>query len=239
MMNNRPGSPPARGRQNLEPSSEIEKPSLPDAAVRAGLASIPVVGPALLELWSFGRQLDERRIRQTGMAARETAGDERLLRRLREDERLLDMLTMAVEAGRRTTWEAKRVTMGRVLGRATFDDADIDDNAALLATLAALEAPHFRWLAEIEQLPATPGARVVVPEPYNAVIRANGLVTEVIDGGGPLDQGGVFPTGLTEYGRRLVSWVRETETDLVGEFPAPNPSRTGSPQHGVRKPSFV
>src|SRR5690349_4077713 len=115
-----------------------------------------------------------------GEAAREAAGDdERFIRRLREDERLPDMLVQAGDAASRTSWEAKRMTMGWVLGQAVHDDADIDDYAALLSALSALEAVHFRLLAQIEvNVPMPPFAGHTIPEPYSSQLIAQGVVRQ-------------------------------------------------------------
>jgi hypothetical protein len=46
--------------------------------------------------------------------------------------------------------------MGRVLGQAMRDDADIDYQAALLSALAVSEVIHFRYLAHIQGQAARP-----------------------------------------------------------------------------------
>ena len=186
-----------------------EGPSVPAALVRAGLSLVPVVGSALAELYSLSRDLDRQRVQQMGEAAQDAAGDdERLIRRLGEDERLLDMLALASEAAQRTSWKAKRVAMGRVLGQAMQDDADIDEDAALLAALAALEAVHFRLLKGMAVKPPQPPplAEAVISEPYRSQLIAQGTLE--------LGASGTWEphlrvSGVTAFGHRLLEWVEQ------------------------------
>jgi hypothetical protein len=46
-------------------------PSIPDAIVRAGLSLVPGIGGALAELYQLARNLDERRVQQMGIEARD------------------------------------------------------------------------------------------------------------------------------------------------------------------------
>ena len=60
------------------------------------------------------------------------------------------------------------------------DDADIDDHAALLGALAALEAPHFHWLGQVAvDVPRPPGVGVI-PEPYRSQLVGQGAVLEAV-----------------------------------------------------------
>jgi hypothetical protein len=170
--------------------AELEKPSILNAGVRAGLNMVPGVG-------------------QMARAARDEVGDdERLVRRLTEDERLRDMLVEASEAALRTSWEAKRITMGRVLAKAMADDADIDSYAAFLSALASLEAVHFGILARPLSGP--------VPEPYRTQLIAQGVVTTMTP-----QRGGVQIGGVSEFGTRLLTWIRTTEPGDEQEAASP------------------
>jgi hypothetical protein len=197
--------------------SEIEKPSAGEAVVRVALDLVPVVGGAFAAAWDYSLALDRWRIGQIAGEAASTFGDdERLAQRLLSNERFTDLLVVAVEAGRRTSWEAKRITMGRVLGHAMTDDADIDDHAALLMALAVLEAVHFHYLGRIAVEASTPPLGHVVPEPYRAQLVAQGVVamTPVWD---DTDQ----ITGVSHFGTQLMAWIRDAETQLSTRDPHP------------------
>ena len=123
------------------------------------------------------------------------------------------MLVEAGEAARRTSWEAKRITMGQVLAHAMSDDADIDYDAALLSALAALEAVHFRYLGQIAADPPTPWTGPKVSEPYGSQLIAQGVVV-ASSGGVGVATGFVEIGGVSEFGHRLMEWIREAESDL-------------------------
>ncbi|MGH9057704.1 MAG: hypothetical protein ACRDYY_17880 [Acidimicrobiales bacterium] len=204
--------------------SQLDKPSFVDAAARAALGSIPVVGAALAELYSYGRALDEARVRQIGEVAREAVDDDEFfIRRLAENERLVDMLQLAVEGGRRSAWEAKRIAMGRVLGHAISDDAEIDEDAALLTALGALNnAVHFHWLGKLKNFYSRLHAgHLQVPQPYASALVAVGAVTFGPTVAGPSGGGFYYgTTGPTEFGLRLIDWVGESaETEEVPKEP--------------------
>jgi hypothetical protein len=75
------------------------------------------------------------RIIETGKATAQPVGaPEMLIRRLTENERLLDMFKDALDVASSTATWSKRV--GRVVAQAVKDDAVIDDSAALLAAVA-------------------------------------------------------------------------------------------------------
>lgn len=193
--------------------SNIDRFSLGDPIVRAALGSVPVVGPALAGLYELGGALDRRRIVQMAAEVRKTVGDDELLAsKLQEDERFIDLLVVAIESVRRTSWEGKRITMGRLLGHALADDADVDEDAALVSALAALEAPHFRYLAQVEQAaPSLHGTNL--PEPYNSALIAQGVVDYSASGGPPTAPRMLSVSGLSPFGRRLLEWVRDGEAD--------------------------
>jgi hypothetical protein len=118
---------------------ETDGPSLPSVIAQAGLALVPGIGGALAILWAEAQDRDRRRVRQMGEAARDKVNDdERFVQRLMENERLVDLLVEAAEAARRSSWEAKRTSMGRVVAQAVIDDAEIDDSAETLNALIGL-----------------------------------------------------------------------------------------------------
>jgi hypothetical protein len=171
---------------------------------------VPVVGGPLAELWTYAQDLDRWRVQQMGQALRDCVGDDDLLiERLKDNERLLDMLVEAGEAARGTSWEAKRIAMGRVLAHAISDDADIDYDAALLSALAALEAVHLRYIAQIADAndkPMPPQAGHLVLEPYRSHLIAQGVLEL-----GTTYDGDDAIVGISEFGLRLMAWIRDAE----------------------------
>jgi hypothetical protein len=99
-------------------------------------------------------------------ARREVGDDELFVDRLAQHEQLRDQLVYSSWDASRTTLRAKRLAMGRALGQAMLDDEQIDNTTALLRTLAILEAPHFKYLAQVEhEEQASPMPRLVFDEP--------------------------------------------------------------------------
>jgi len=193
---------------------EPEKPSLTAAAIQVAANLVPVVGGAMAAALAYADELDRWRIAQMTEAARaEAGGDDRLLERLRSDDRFIDMVVVAVEGARRTAWEAKRILLGRVLGQAFTDDADIDDAAMLLTTLKAIEAPHVRILAGValgrlrESGPTPPGLPPAqrLPEPYRAALLSHGLVDNA--------NWDSEVNSVTPYGHRLLDYLRQAEPE--------------------------
>jgi len=184
---------------------EIERPSILESVTRAALGSVPVFGPAFVEAYAYTLEELRWRTRQVGEAIAAECDDPALmLQRLRSDPRLATMLVSAVEAGKRSSREYKRIAMGRVVGQAFMDDAVIDDHAALLAALEDLEAPHFRLIAELEV--ATRETMPNLKEPYFSTLRSNGLTSSVLGENGR-------PGGLSEFGATMLQWVRDAATD--------------------------
>jgi hypothetical protein len=144
--------------------------------------------------------------------ARDTFGhDELFVQRLTESPRLRDMFVEAADAARQTDWEAKRLTMARVVAHAMTDDADVDYDAALLSTLIALEAVHFRYLARIEvEVPMPPLSGHPVPEPYKSRLIAQGVV-QTGSGNMFTGAGGSEIVSISDFGAQLLAWVRSVE----------------------------
>ena len=193
--------------------SDIERPSVLDAAASAALGMIPVVGPAMAEGYRYARAMDEWRIQQMAGAARETVGDDDLMvRRLADDERLMDLLAAAVAGARSSSYEAKRIALGRVLAHAFTDDAAILEDAALISALGALEATHIRFLARLaaDPPPPAPLAAAEVPEPYRSQLVAQGAIY-LSPSGDTYDAILQRIGGVTDFGLRLLDWIHEAE----------------------------
>lgn len=80
-----------------------------EAVFLAGVAAVPVDGGPLVVLLQKTFEDERRRIADVANAAREVVDDdETFVRRLEQDGRLRDMLREALEAGARTSNEAKR-----------------------------------------------------------------------------------------------------------------------------------
>ncbi len=185
-----------------------------EALFLASVALVPGIGGALVILLQKAMEDDRRRVADVANAARGVVDDDvRFLERVGEDERLRDMLREALDAGARSSDEAKRVAMGRVLGQAINDDAQIDDDAALLHALAALDSPHFAFLAKLQYReqsePLT--ALAEVREPYRSALVAQGCVRLPIASGGFYR--GVVPLEVTDFGRSLLEWLRQAQEE--------------------------
>jgi hypothetical protein len=106
-----------------------------------------VVDTALFRRWERAGQAIE-------VAASEAnLSPDALLRRLLEDERLLDLAATVVAAASETALKAKIRALGKALasGALATDDATIDEHRFLVATLADLEAPHVRVLEQVTE----------------------------------------------------------------------------------------
>lgn len=196
-----------------EPVRRVEQPSAGAAIMRVALNLIPGVGGAFAAAFDYFRELDRARVEQIAIEAAGAYGDDsELADRLTSDERFVDMMMLAFESGRRSSWEAKRIAMGRVLGQAMKDDADIDNLAALERALAALEAPHFHWLRVAStEPPQVPLSGHPIPEPYASQLTAQGVVqlSTTYDGAREI-------TGVSPFGWELIEWIQDAEEPDAG-----------------------
>lgn len=186
---------------------------------------VPSVGPLLAELTKYAEDLDRWRIAQMAESARSVVNDDkRFVQALKDDERLLDMLMEAAESSARTAWEAKRVTMGKVLGQAALDNAQVDELAVMIAALQQLEPIHFRYLATLEDSPEAPFQNLeedmLIPEPYRSRLQATGVVSVHTRWGGNASRGGADLLGINDFGRRFLAWVRDSEDDIAARSDA-------------------
>jgi hypothetical protein len=193
------------------------------AATAAGLVLVPHVGGLIAPFAPIVIEAGRARVTEFAERTRQEVGDDGLfVDRLAENEQLRDQLVYSSWDASRTTLRAKRLAMGRALGQAMLDDEQIDDTAALLSTLAVLEAPHFKFLAQVEAAePIPPTQQLVFPEPYDSVIQSHGLVTLSLDGGNALGAGGMYPITLSPFGRTLLAYVREAQDECGEDDPLP------------------
>ena len=91
-----------------------------------------------------------------------------LLRRILDNERLLDLAVVVITVASETAFQGKIRALGRALatGALTADDAVIDQQRFLAGLLAGLEAPHIRVLEQLS-----------VPGPEDIPLTTNGGLT--------------------------------------------------------------
>jgi hypothetical protein len=133
-------------------------------AVGGALVAVAVAGPTgALTGAASGAVLDHvvkealGRRRKRGTRALDIAAaeahltPEQLLQRILADERLLELAATVIAAAAETTLNAKIRALGQALARGTLatDEAEIDVERFMVATLAALEAPHIRVLHQM------------------------------------------------------------------------------------------
>jgi hypothetical protein len=137
-----------------------EPPTVIETVVKAaikGATAIPVVGSGL----SAAAQVvyDDVCARRAAVAARtmseivtESGGEEQLGARLAADPQLETSFVAAVDAAIRTGHEQKRRLLVQAVASAVKDDAKVDEAQLLIETLAQLDVPHIRALAELARL---------------------------------------------------------------------------------------
>lgn len=86
------------------------------------------------------------RIQDVARGAEEEATAERIAAKFAADESFEQLVFAAVEAAQRSHWRAKRVLVGKAVGRAAVDDAWVDEQHLILAALRDLDAPHYQTL---------------------------------------------------------------------------------------------
>lgn len=191
--------------------SSAAAPPWTSTALRAGIAGIPFVGSSLEVLVTDTIARRQARVTETGASARDFVGDdETFVARLKADERLSVMLVEASETACGTRLRAKRIAMGRVVGQAIRDDALIEESQLLFLALRDLDAPHFRLLAEIEGVEDIEEFGLV-QEPMRSALMRHGVVESVVNYGG-----GIVVAGVSDFGRRLLAFVEEAESEPDG-----------------------
>ena len=159
--------------------------------------------------------------------AEESIGDlapEEFLQRLVHDERLTVLFNKAVRAALETPTEAKRRAMGRVVGAALTDDAEIDQSVLMLEALIDLEAPHFATLAKInaaETFGKGAAAATKAGDAVEAGLRRHGLIQDAaknVPKGKPMPPIAVDSgIGVTDVGKALVVLVSEPTPTWSGQ----------------------
>ena len=201
--------PPNGGLARRDP----DVPPWWETIVKAGLAAIPQIGGPLSVLIADVAARDRARVTEVGMTAVEAAGSpEVLLDAVQRDERVVDMLVMAAFAASQTSVQGKRRAMGRVVGSAARDDAEIDESQLMLRVLIDLDAPEFHVLGRIAGVGGDQDAARSIadsaPVPVAQALIRNGLVTTA----GTLG-GGLAIQGLTPFGRSLLDFVHEGDQE--------------------------
>lgn len=204
-----------------------EPPSVADIAIRAALSAVPQFGGSLVSVYEGIR--DRRAARANEVVAEAAGVDELLLltQRLQENEELDAALSAAVEAGVRSSLEAKRRLLGRIVRAAVLDDAKVDEATLLIGVLAQIDAPHVRCLEALRRVEETEGAagrirdrargaeretnqaiyEVGLAHPAPVVIALKNL--GLLEGSGTYDM--QLVQGLTPFGRRLAADLRAAE----------------------------
>jgi regulator of extracellular matrix RemA (YlzA/DUF370 family) len=214
-------------------------PSGDETGVKSILAIVPrVVAPSTPTAIASAAQLStvlvdairERRQRAVLEVAEESIADltpEQFLQRLVDDERLTMLFNKAVRAAVETPAEAKRRAMGRVVGAALKDDAEIDQLALIMEALIDLEAPHFATLARIKAAATFGEGAVFATKAGDAVeagLRRHGLVADMGAGsramGTPPQPDPVLPDagiGVTDVGTALLRLVSQSSPRWPGQ----------------------
>jgi hypothetical protein len=187
-----------------------------ETLVIAGLNLLPGIGGALASVYERTSQRTRENIAVAGAAAIAEAGDEELLlRRIQEDERLSYLFMNVCEAAARSAVAEKKLLLGKLLGRAVRDEAEIDKGELAERILRDLEGPHLRAMSELaDAADATRAGGEVsqhafdevmdkYPSPVRAALERNGLLATVGTYGG-----GEIVIGLNEFGRWLLEEVR-------------------------------
>lgn len=205
-----------------------QPPSVPDLLARAAIAASPRLAGSLAILYEGIR--DRWVARGSQVLAEVAAGApvSELERRLRGDDALDASLTAAVEAGARSSLEAKRRLLGRVVARAVLDDSRMDEAMLIVGVLSQIDAPHVRCLeavrraeeqAEVagEVAPRADGAeretvqRIAVagrahPVPVLAALASLGLLEAQ-----GVNDGTTIVKGLTPFGLALLTDLRDID----------------------------
>lgn len=190
-----------------------DPPTRGESLVRAAVRLVPVIGESL------GICIDDAiaRRRRWGHEAAEAmaveVGNDQLLIDRLQDDRLALLLLEAVEAAARSALEEKRRLLGRVVGRAVLDDAQVDEAQLVVAALRGLDAPHIRALErlaraarhssgwdDLAQQEAVSKASDAEPEPVRAALLAHGAVYGATGYGGSW----LGVVRVTDFGMRLL-----------------------------------
>jgi hypothetical protein len=206
-------------------------PSWPDILARAAIAASPQLAGSLAILYAGIRDRWAARGSQVLEEIASGAPASELERRILEDGALDAALAAAVEAGARTSLEAKRRLLGRVVVRAVLDDSRVDEATLIVGVLSQIDAPHVRCLeavrraeeqAEVagEAAPRAEGAEREIVQRIAVAGRAHPVpVLAALTSLGLLETHGVYEgttivKGLTPFGQALLTDLREFDENL-------------------------
>lgn len=110
----------------------------------------PIAGPFLAAgadlIFEGRRERVAARMRDVAHGAEEEATSKQIAAKFVADEAFEQLVFEAVEAAQRSHWRAKRVLVGKAVGRAAADDALVDEQHLILAAVRDLDAPHYQTL---------------------------------------------------------------------------------------------
>jgi hypothetical protein len=151
--------PPCRPSVEAGVTDELDREERVVALVNRGLElflvavlglTAPTAGPFLAAgaelVFERRRERLTARMRDVASGAEEEATPEQIAAKFVADEAFEQLVFEAVEAARRSHWRAKRVLVGKAVGRAAADDALVDEQHLILAALRDLDAPHYQTL---------------------------------------------------------------------------------------------
>lgn len=142
---------------------------------RAAVSAVPYVGGPLDVVYSGYRDRAGARTADfLEPIAEQFRNPEALDAKLATSDHLDAIFGRAIRAAVESGLTQKRVALGRVVVAALTDDAVVDRAGLLVDTLAQVEAPHIRALAEIRQ------AVIAVKDAGQWPLRATGAEHEII-----------------------------------------------------------
>jgi hypothetical protein len=173
------------------------------ALMRAAYGAIPVIGPALVEVFNW---LHEKELRSQGEFIRDrldaVGGPDELIERLRSDGRSSELFERALRLAGPAN-EDKRVLMGRVVDRALRGEVDdIDQAFFLLEAVNGLEAANFVALAGLARPQENDKWLRGVASPEVAGLVRYGAATRQM---GQLGESGF--ARITSFGNLLLEYV--------------------------------
>jgi hypothetical protein len=166
----------------------------------------PTAGPFLAAgaelMFERRRERLAARMHDVARGAEEEATPAQIAAKFAEDEAFEQLVFEAVEAAQRSHWRAKRVLVGKAVGRAAVDDAVVDEQHLILAALRDLDAPHYQTLRRMllaRDQRGRDGEQRVFDESHSSIKAAlirHGAVDAAydvdvtsLDGGGPTGGG--------------------------------------------------
>jgi hypothetical protein len=179
-------------------------------------------------------------------------GDEDILQRLLEDERLTELFERAIGEGVRSSYEAKRLLLARALAHGFEDGVDLDDSFILVKVIAELEPPHVKVLDRLVEA-SLAGERVhpeaIIAEAYPSGSQvAAPIVSTLVQLGllvGRNTWAGATMNVVTPFGYRLIGLLRgeviepPPEPDTSADDAAFGPERSATADVTVRVDRYL